>query len=209
MGIHVSRSYKFIIILSPSGPYYANGLEPTKLYVEDKYVRATAGGTGEAKCGGNYAASLKAQVVAAEAGYDQILWLDGVERKYVEEVGTSNAFFVIGDEVVTAPLEGTILPGITRNSCIQVLKDNGYKVSERRMSIDEVVEAYNKRMFNEMFASGTAAIISPVGTLKYKDTVMSINGGKIGPVAQFLYDTIYGIQTGAVEDTYGWTVPVE
>lgn len=209
LGIHVSRSYKFIIILSPSGPYYANGLEPTKLYVEDKYVRATAGGTGEAKCGGNYAASLKAQVVAAEAGYDQILWLDGVERKYVEEVGTSNAFFVIGDEVVTAPLEGTILPGITRNSCIQVLKDNGYKVSERRMSIDEVVEAYNKGMFNEMFASGTAAIISPVGTLKYKDTVMSINGGKIGPVAQFLYDTIYGIQTGAVEDTYGWTVPVE
>lgn len=209
LGIHASASYKFVIILSPSGPYYENGLEPTKLYVEDTYVRATAGGTGEAKCGGNYAASLKAQVIAAEKGYDQILWLDGVERKYVEEVGTSNAFFVIGDEVVTAPLEGTILPGITRNSCIQVLKDKGYKVSERRMAIDEVVEAYKNGQFNEMFASGTAAIISPVGTLQYKDTVMEINNGEIGPVAQLLYDTIYGIQTGAVEDTYGWTVPVE
>lgn len=209
LGIHASASYKFVIILSPSGPYYENGLEPTKLYVEDTYVRATAGGTGEAKCGGNYAASLKAQIIAAEKGYDQILWLDGVERKYVEEVGTSNAFFVIGDEVVTAPLEGTILPGITRNSCIQVLKDKGYKVSERRMAIDEVVEAYKNGQFNEMFASGTAAIISPVGTLQYKDTVMEINNGEIGPVAQLLYDTIYGIQTGAVEDTYGWTVPVE
>lgn len=209
LGIHASASYKFVIILSPSGPYYENGLEPTKLYVEDTYVRATVGGTGEAKCGGNYAASLKAQVIAAEKGYDQILWLDGVERKYVEEVGTSNAFFVIGDEVVTAPLEGTILPGITRNSCIQVLKDKGYRVSERRMAIDEVVEAYKNGQFNEMFASGTAAIISPVGTLQYKDTVMEINNGEIGPVAQLLYDTIYGIQTGAVEDTYGWTVPVE
>lgn len=209
LGIHASTSYLFVIILSPSGPYYENGLEPTKLYVEDTYVRATAGGTGEAKCGGNYAASLKAQVIAHEQGYDQILWLDGVERKYVEEVGTSNAFFVIGDEIITAPLEGTILPGITRNSCIQVLKDKGYKVSERRMAIDEVVEAHKKGEFKEMFASGTAAIISPVGTLKYKDTVMEINDGKIGPVAQLLYDTIYGIQTGAVEDTYGWTVPVE
>ena len=208
LGIHASSSYHFIIILSPSGPYYPNGLEPTKLYVEDTYTRAAMGGTGEAKCGGNYACGLKAQVIAQEKGYDQILWLDGREQKYVEEVGTSNAFFVIGDEIVTAPLRGTILPGITRDSCIHALKGAGYKVSERLLPIDEVCEAYDNGDFKEMFASGTAAIISPVGELRYKDKVMNINDGEIGPIAQMLYDKIYGTQIGMVDDEFGWVVPV-
>ncbi|MCQ2544881.1 MAG: branched-chain amino acid aminotransferase [Clostridia bacterium] len=209
LGIHPSVTYKFIIILSPSGPYYPNGLEPTKLYVEDTYTRAALGGTGEAKCGGNYACSLKAQVIAEEKGYDQILWLDGMEQKYVEEVGTSNAFFVIGDEIITAPLRGTILPGITRDSCIKVLKSKGYNVNERLLSIQEICAAYDKGEFVEMFASGTAAIISPVGELCYKDKQMIINEGKIGPIAQLLYDTIYGTQIGKVEDEFGWVIPVK
>ncbi len=209
LGVRRSTHYKFIIILSPVGPYYEGGLTPTKIYVEDKYVRATAGGTGEAKCGGNYAASLKAQEEAHAKGYEQILWLDGVERKYVEEIGTSNAFFMIGDEIITAPLDGTILPGITRNSVIQLLKNKGIKITERKLAIDEVVEAYKNGQFKEMFASGTAAVISPVGELCYKGDSMIINGGGIGPVAQELYDTLYGIQTGKVADEMGWTVEVK
>ena len=206
LGVRRSNHYKFIIIL---GPYYVGGLTPTKLYVEDKYVRATDGGTGEAKCGGNYAASLKAQEEAHAKGYEQILWLDGVHRKYVEEVGTSNAFFVIGDEVITAPLDGTILPGITRDSVIAILKKKGIKVSERKLAIDEVVQAYKDGNFKEMFASGTAAVISPVGELCYKGESMIINDREIGPIAQELYDTIYGIQTGTVADEMGWTVEVK
>ena len=209
LGVRRANHYKFIVILSPVGPYYVGGLTPTKIYVEDKYVRATAGGTGEAKCGGNYAASLKAQEEAHEKGYEQILWLDGVERKYVEEIGTSNAFFVIDNEVITAPLAGTILPGITRDSVIQILKQKGYKVSERKLAIDEVVEAYKAGKFQEMFASGTAAVISPVGELSYMGEKMVINNGEIGAIAQEMYDTIYGIQTGTVEDTMGWTVEVK
>ena len=209
LGVRRANHYKFIVILSPVGPYYVGGLTPTKIYVEDKYVRATAGGTGEAKCGGNYAASLKAQEEAHEKGYEQILWLDGVERKYVEEIGTSNAFFVIDNEVITAPLAGTILPGITRDSVIQILKQKGYKVSERKLAIDEVVEAYKAGTFQEMFASGTAAVISPVGELSYMGEKMVINNGEIGAIAQEMYDTIYGIQTGTVEDTMGWTVEVK
>lgn len=209
LGVRRSNHYKFIIILSPVGPYYVGGLTPTKLYVEDKYVRATDGGTGEAKCGGNYAASLKAQEEAHAKCYEQILWLDGVHRKYVEEVGTSNAFFVIGDEVITAPLDGTILPGITRDSVIAILKKKGIKVSERKLAIDEVVQAYKDGNFKEMFASGTAAVISPVGELCYKGESMIINDREIGPIAQELYDTIYGIQTGTVADEMGWTVEVK
>jgi len=209
LGVRRANSYKFIIILSPVGPYYEGGLTPTKIYVEDNYVRATPGGTGEAKCGGNYAASLKAQEEAHEQGYEQILWLDGVERKYVEEIGTSNAFFKINGEVITAPLNGTILPGITRDSVIQILRKKGMKITERRISIDEVVEAYKNGQFEEMFASGTAAVISPVGELRYKGESMVINGGGIGPVAQEMYDTIYGIQTGKVADEMGWTVEVK
>lgn len=209
LGVRRSNHYKFIIILSPVGPYYEGGLTPTKIYVEDKYVRATDGGTGEAKCGGNYAASLKAQEEAHAKGYEQILWLDGVHRKYVEEIGTSNAFFVIGDEIITAPLDGTILPGITRDSVIALLKKKGMNIVERRLAIDEVVEAYKNGQFKEMFASGTAAVISPVGELCYKGESMVINGGGIGPIAQDLYDTLYGIQTGKVADEMGWTVAVE
>ena len=193
----------FVIILSPVGPYFANGLQPTKMYVEDKYVRAVRGGTGEAKCAGNYGGSLKAQEIAHEKGYEQILWLDGIHRKYIEEIGAANAFFVIGNEVVTSELNGSILPGITRDSIIALCRKNGRKISERKISIDELEEAYRKGELKEMFASGTAAIVSPVGELLYKGEVMTINNNEIGPVAQEMYDTIYGIQTGRIDDFMG------
>ena len=209
LGVRRATEYKFMIILSPVGPYFVNGLAPTKMYVEDEYVRAVKGGTGEAKCGGNYAASLKAQEIAHEKGYEQILWLEGIHRKYIEEIGAANAFFVIGDEVVTSELNGSILPGITRNSIIALCKHKGYKVSERKISIDELEEAYKAGQLKEMFASGTAAIVSPVGELLYKGERMIINNNEIGPIAQEMYDTIYGIQTGKIEDFMGWTVPVE
>ncbi len=209
VGVRPSNHYKFIIILSPVGPYYASGLKPTKIYVEDKYVRAAIGGTGDIKCGGNYAASLKAQVVAAEKGYDQVLWLDGVERKFVEEIGTSNAFFVIDDEIITSPLTGTILPGITRNSVIALLKKRGVKVVEKRLSIDIVYEAAKTGRLKEVFATGTAAVISPVGTLCYNDECVTINNNEVGPIAQDLYDTLYGIQTGKQPDDMKWTVEVK
>ncbi|NLY81932.1 MAG: branched-chain amino acid aminotransferase [Clostridiales bacterium] len=209
LGVRASKTYKFIIILSPVGSYYKDGLKPTKLWVEDFYVRATKGGTGEAKCAGNYAAALKAQEIAHEKGYEQVLWLDSIERKYIEEVGTSNAFFVIGDEVITAPLDGTILPGITRDSVITYLRDNDVIVKEKKLSMDELVNAYESGELKEMFATGTAAIISPVGELNYKDRVMIINNNKIGGIAKDLYDTIYGIQTGQLDDVYNWTVKVK
>ncbi len=209
LGVRRSETYKFMIILSPVGPYFENGLAPTKMYVEDVYVRAVKGGTGEAKCGGNYAASLKAQEIAHEKGYEQILWLDGIEQKYIEEIGAANAFFVIGDEVVTSELNGSILPGITRNSIIALCKAKGIKVSERKISIDELEAAYKDGQLKEMFASGTAAIVSPVGELLYKGEKMVINNNEIGPVAQEMYDTIYGIQTGKIEDFMNWTVAVE
>lgn len=209
LGVRRSHTYMFAIILSPVGPYFANGLQPTKMYVEDKYVRAVRGGTGEAKCAGNYGGSLKAQEIAHEKGYEQILWLDGIHRKYIEEIGAANAFFVIGNEVVTSELNGSILPGITRDSIIALCRKNGRKISERKISIDELEEAYRKGELKEMFASGTAAIVSPVGELLYKGEVMTINNNEIGPVAQEMYDTIYGIQTGRIDDFMGWTVAVE
>ena len=209
LGVRQSMTYKFMVILCPVGPYFVNGLQPTKMYVEDVYVRAVKGGTGEAKCGGNYAAALKAQEIAHEKGYEQILWLDGIEQKYIEEIGAANAFFVIGDEVVTSELNGSILPGITRNSIIALCKEKGIKVSERKISIDELYDAYKAGELKEMFASGTAAIVSPVGELLYKGEKMVINNGEIGPIAKMMYDTIYGIQTGKIEDFMNWTVPVE
>ena len=209
LGVRRANQYKFVIILSPVGPYFVNGLAPTKMYVEDVYTRACPGGTGEAKCAGNYGGSLKAQEIAHEKGYEQILWLDAIEHKYVEEIGAANAFFVIGDEVCTCPLNGSILPGITRDSIISLCKEKGYKVSERLISIDEIEEAYKKGELKEMFASGTAAIVSPVGELLYKGDNMIINNNEIGPIAKEMYDTIYGIQTGKVEDFMNWTVPVE
>lgn len=209
LGVHPAKKLYYMVILAPSGAYYPGGLAPVKIYVEDNYVRAVRGGMGYTKTGGNYAASLKAQDEAEKQNYSQVLWLDGIEHKYIEEVGAMNVFFVFDDEIVTPELDGATLPGVTRASCIELLRSKGYKVSERLLSIDEVVEKYNQGKFKEMFGSGTAAVISPVGELKYGDTIMNINNGEIGEVSQMLYDTLTGIQWGKIEDTFGWTVPVE
>lgn len=208
LGVKVADEYLFLIVASPSGPYYPEGLNPVKIYVETSYVRAVKGGTGMAKTGGNYASSLAAGEEAHNQGYTQVLWLDGVEKKYVEEVGAMNIFFVIGDEVITPMLDGSILSGITRKSVIEVLRDEGYKVSERLISIDEVEDAYDKGQLKEVFGTGTAAVISPVGKLKVGDKVMDINRGEIGALSQHLYDTLTGIQWGRIPDTRGWVVPV-
>jgi branched-chain amino acid aminotransferase len=206
LGVRPSNSYKFIIILSPVGPYYKTGLAPTRIFVEDEYTRAAVGGMGSAKVGGNYAASLKAQMKAHALGYSQVLWLDGNERKYIEEIGTSNAFFAMRGEVWTAPLSGTILPGITRDSVIALLKDWGVSVREERFTISEVYGAYDAGELSEVFASGTAAVISPVGELRWKDRSIEIADGKIGSLSQRLYDEITGIQSGRLPDAHGWTV---
>ena len=198
----------FMVICSPVGAYYPEGLNPVKIYVESKYVRAVRGGMGYAKTGGNYAASLKAQDEAEEQKYTQVLWLDGVERKYVEEVGTMNVF-VIGDEVVTPALQGSILPGVTRMSAIEILKSWGLNVSERPIEIQEIYDAYQNGQLKEAFGTGTAAVISPIGQLKWDDHVMEINNGKIGEISQRLYDTLTGIQWGNIEDTMHWTVEVK
>ncbi|MGI6248713.1 MAG: branched-chain amino acid aminotransferase [Acutalibacteraceae bacterium] len=208
VGVYPAHELLFCIILSPVGAYYPEGLNPVKIYVEEKYVRAVKGGTGFAKTGANYAASLKAQDEASEAGYSQVLWLDGVERKYVEEVGTMNVFFVIDGEVVTPALQGSILSGITRMSCIDILRYKGVPITERAITIDEVVRAAKEGRLNEAFGSGTAAVISPIGELKYGDEKLVLNGGKIGEISQMLYDTLTGIQWGKIEDPFGWTVRV-
>lgn len=209
VGVHAAKHLIFAIILSPVGAYYPNGIEPVKIYVEQKYVRAVAGGTGFTKAGANYAISLKGQEEAEEQGYVQTLWLDGVERKYIEEVGSMNVFFIIDNEVVTPALVGSILSGITRMSIIELLRSKGYTVTERRITIDELVEAHKNGKLNEAFGTGTAAVISPIGELKYGDTVMEINGGKIGETSQMLYDTLTGIQWGRIKDTMGWIQTVE
>lgn len=209
LGVHPSHSYKFIIILSPSGAYYASGLNPVKIWIEDDYVRAVRGGIGEAKAGGNYAASLKAQVKGEAGGYAQVLWLDGVERKYIEEVGSMNIFFKIAGKVVTPQLNGSILPGVTRATCLDLCRSWGMEVEERRVSVEELVAAARDGSLEECWGSGTAAVISPVGTLRYENDVMEISGGGIGPLSQRLYDTVTGIQTGKLEDTHGWTVEVK
>ncbi|MCL2078664.1 MAG: branched-chain amino acid aminotransferase [Oscillospiraceae bacterium] len=211
LGVHPAATYLFVIICSPVGPYYdipGGGLAPAKIYVECEYVRATLGGVGFAKVGGNYAASLLAQMRAVSEGCAQVLWLDAIEHSYVEEIGTSNAFFVINGEVITAPLLGTILPGVTRASVIELLKKWGVKISERRLKIDDVALAAKDGSLSEIFASGTAAVISPVGEIKYKDSKITIAGGGVGPLAQRLYDTLYGIQTGTIKDDMGWTINV-
>lgn len=206
VGVHPAKHLIFCIILSPVGAYYPEGLNPVKIFVEENYVRAVKGGMGFTKTGGNYASSLKAQDEAAAAGYTQVLWLDGVERKYIEEVGTMNVFFVIGGEVVTPALQGSILGGITRLSCLEILRSWGMPVSERRISIEEVAGAADKGILQEAFGSGTAAVISPIGELKWGGRQMIINNGEIGPVSQKLYDTLTGIQWGKLPDTFGWTV---
>ncbi len=209
VGVHPANHLLFIVICSPVGAYYPEGLNPVKIYVEKNYVRAVKGGMGFTKTAGNYAASLKAQDEAEKQNYTQVLWLDGVERKYIEEVGTMNVFFKIDDEIVTPALQGSILSGITRMSCIEILKSWGLKVSERRISIDELAQAAKEGRLKEAFGSGTAAVISPIGQLKWGDDVMEINNGKIGEVSQRLYDTLTGIQWGKINDTMGWTVEVK
>lgn len=209
LGVAASITYTFVIILSPVGPYYENGLAPTKIYVENEYIRSAMGGTGFAKIGGNYAAAMVAEKKAHDMGFDQVLWLDAKEKRYVEEIGTSNAFFKIDGEIYTSSLVGTILPGITRDSMIQVMKDWGYKVNETRFTIDEVYKAGEEGKLEEVFATGTAAVVSPVGELFWNGKGLVINDNKIGELSQRLYDELYGIQTGEVKDTRGWIVPVE
>lgn len=209
LGVKPANHYMFIIILSPSGAYYSTGLNPVKIYVEDKYVRAVRGGTGFAKTAANYAISLIGQDEAHKQDYEQVLWLDGVEQKYVEEVGSMNIFFVIDGEVITPKLTGSVLPGITRKSAIEVCRKKGYKVTEKKISIEEVAKAYDEGKLQEVFGTGTAAVISPVGHLKWKDKIMTINNNEIGEVSQMLYDTMTGIQWGEIPDEYGWIFPVE
>lgn len=209
LGVRASHTYKFIIILSPSGAYYSTGLNPVKIMIENEYVRAVKGGTGYAKCAGNYAASLKAQDIAHEKGYAQVLWLDGVERKYIEEVGAMNVFFKINGEVVTPSLEGSILPGITRDSVIFLLKHWGVKVTERKVSAQELYEAHAAGKLEEAFGTGTAAVISPIGELNWNDRVIQLSDGKIGELSAKLYDTLTGIQNGVVKDEFNWMVEVK
>ncbi|HIU99826.1 MAG TPA: branched-chain amino acid aminotransferase [Candidatus Stercoripulliclostridium merdipullorum] len=206
LGVHPSSKYRFYIILSPVGAYYATGLKPTRILIEEHFVRAPLGGTGEAKCMGNYAASLLAGNVAKEKGYEQVLWLDAKEHKYVEEVGAMNMFFVIDGVVKTPALVGSILPGITRNSVLQILRKEGMPCEETRVSVDEIVKAYEEGRLTEAFGSGTAAVISPVGVLGYQGKDLVINGNEMGPITSYLYDKLTGIQYGREKDEYGWIV---
>lgn len=208
LGVHPSKRYMFTVILSPVGSYYANGLQPTRLIVEENYTRASVGGTGEAKCMGNYAASLLAGEQAKKKGFDQVLWLDGEEKKYVTEVGAMNMAFVIDGKVVTPMLDGSILRGITRDSAIKALKANGYTVEERKVSIDEIVCAAHEGRLQEAFGTGTAAVISPVGEISYKGESIVINGGEMGRITEWLYDKITGIQRGRYPDTFNWVYRV-
>ena len=209
LGVHASKHYIFCIICAPSGAYYAEGINPVRIYVEDEYIRAAPGLTGFTKCGGNYAASLISQVKAHELGYEQTLWLDGVEHKYVEEVGSMNCFFKIDGTVYTAPTVGTVLPGVTRMSCIELLKHWGIPVSEERLPIADVMKASHDGKLEEVFGTGTAAVISPVGELRYEGDVAHINNGEIGEVTHKLYNTLTGIQWGKLPDELGWTVKVD
>ena len=206
IGVRISDHYTMVIILSPVGAYYSTGLQPTRMHVEDVYARTVRGGTGEAKCGGNYAGGLAAQEKAHNKGFEQILWLDGAERKYIEEVGTSNIFFKIDDEFWTPELTGTILPGITRKSVIELLRSWGETVKEVHISIDEFVDLYHQGQVKEVFGTGTAAVVSPIGSLEYMGENMVYNNGEIGEYAQKIYDTLFGIQSGTCEDSFGWTV---
>ena len=206
LGVHAVHNATYVIIASPVGSYYKEGINPVKIMIETEDVRAVRGGTGEAKCGGNYAASNRAGKRAEEKGYSQVLWLDGVHRKYIEEVGAMNVMFKIGGEIVTPALSGSILPGITRKSIIEVLKGKGYTVSERLLSIDELKEAMANGTLEEAWGCGTAAVVSPIGELSYEGIQYPVNGGAIGEVTQMLYDTLTGIQWGKIADPYGWTV---
>ncbi len=208
LGVRASNTYRFFIILSPVGAYYKEGFNPVKIWVTDKYVRAVRGGMGEVKTAGNYAASLYAGEEAHQKGFTQVLWLDGVELKYIEEVGSMNIFFVIDDEIVTPSLSGSILSGITRDTVIQMAEYWGSPVRQRRISIDEVVAAHDAGKLQEVFGSGTAAVISPVGEIKYKDRVMKVGNGEVGPWANKFFTAITDIQFGRAEDPHGWVMPL-
>jgi len=206
LGVAPSRQYKFMIILSPVGSYYAEGINPVSIHVESEYVRAVAGGVGNAKTAGNYAAGLKAQEGATALGYSQVLWLDGVHRKYIEEVGSMNVFFRIGDQVITPAINGSILEGITRDTVLQLLRHWNVSVEERRISIDELVEAHKNGSLIEAFGTGTAAVISPVGSLHWNGEKLVIGAGTTGELSKKIYDALTGIQKGELEDPFGWTV---
>ena len=208
LGVRPAKAYLFYIIIGPVGAYYKEGLNPVKIWVEDKYVRAAVGGLGEAKTVANYAASLLAAEEAKKKGFTQVLWLDAAQRKFVEEVGTMNMFFVIDDEVITAPLGGSILPGVTRASVIHMVKDWGMKMSERFLAIDEVISAAQNGRLKEAFGTGTAAIISPVGQIKYGERAVTVGDGKVGALAKRFYKAITDIQYGRAEGPQGWVVPV-
>ena len=204
LGVKPSEHYYFYVILSPVGAYYAAGFNPVAILVEDYYVRAVPGGTGEAKTGGNYASSLKAGLDAKKKGYDQVLWLDGRERRFIEEVGAMNMFFVYGTKIVTAPLNGSILSGVTRDSVLKLAPTLGYQVEERPIDVNELFADIKAGKVSEAFGSGTAAVITPVGQLCYKDECHQRTGGRVGEITQKLYDTLTGIQTGKLQDDFGW-----
>ena len=208
LGVHASHTYLFAVILCPVGAYYAEGINPVRIYVEDEDVRAVRGGTGFTKCGGNYAASIRAGERAEEKGYAQVLWLDGVERKYIEEVGSMNVMFQIDGTVITPKLTGSVLPGVTRKSCVDLIKSWGIPVEERLLSAQELFDAAQAGKLDEAWGTGTAAVVSPIGEMTWEDKSVEVCGGKIGKLTQKLYDTLTGIQWGRLPDEYGWTVKV-
>ena len=208
LGVRPGEKYYFMIIMSPSGAYYSTGINPVNIYVETNYVRAVRGGMGFTKTGGNYAASILAGDIAEKKGYEQVLWLDGKENKYIEEVGSMNMFFKFKDALVTPPLLGSILGGITRDSIIKLAKHKGIPVDERRITVQDVFDAADNGTLEEAFGSGTAAVVSPVGRLAWKDREISISGGQIGKLTQDFYDTLTGIQYGEREDPFGWVVKI-
>ena len=209
LGVHASHSYLFCVICCPVGAYYAEGINPVRIYVENEDVRAVRGGTGYTKCGGNYAASIRAGERAEEQGYAQVLWLDGVERKYIEEVGYMNVMFKVDGTIITPKLTGSVLPGITRRSCLQLLRDWGYPVEERLVTAQELFDAADAGKLDEAWGTGTAAVVSPIGEMGWNERKAEVNGGVIGPVTQKLYDTLTGIQWGTQPDPYGWTMPID
>jgi branched-chain amino acid aminotransferase len=203
-----SESYLFFIILSPVGPFYTEGFNPVGLLVDTEYSRAASGGTGAAKTGGNYAGSMVASKIALDKGYSQVLWLDAREHRYVEEVGAMNIFFVIDDKLMTPPLTGTILPGITRKSILELADDAGIKPEERMVAVDELVEGILSGKVTEIFGAGTAAVISPVGRINYQDEEYIVNNNETGYWARKFFDTLTGIQYGELQDRYGWVYKV-
>lgn len=208
IGVKAASRYLFYIILSPVGPYYSEGFQPVKIYIEDTYIRAAKGGLGEAKTMANYAASLLAGEEAAKKGYTQVLWLDAAEKRYVQEVGSMNMFFKINGEVVTPPLDGAILPGITRDSVLKLCADLGVPAAQRPITVDEIFAAHADGKLEEAFGTGTAAVISPVGELYYEGKSYVINGGKTGEFSMKLYETLTDIQYGQRSDSHGWSVKI-